>query len=45
MLMGVPFDLNRFEVTGHAVPVIDGVMQALNDTTGYRNSAAGQYTF
>ncbi len=37
-LMAVPFDLDRLEVTGAPVPVLEGIMQS---TTSYR----GQFSF
>jgi predicted Ser/Thr protein kinase len=43
-LMAVPFDLRRLEVTGQPVPVIADVMQALNYTHNYMNTAAGQFS-
>lgn len=42
-LMAVRFDLDRLQPTGPVVPVIDGVMQAFNNTIREQNSAAGQY--
>jgi len=37
-LMAVPFDLRRLEVTGTAVPVVEGVLQSIS-------SGAAQYSF
>jgi Tol biopolymer transport system component len=43
-LMAAPFDLDRLEITGPAVTVAAGVMQAFNETDPGNNSGAGQYT-
>jgi hypothetical protein len=43
-LMVVPFDLGRLQVTGQPVPAIANVMQALNVTATYFNTAAGQFS-
>ena len=43
-LMVVPFDLERHELTGQPVPAIANVMQALNATDTYNNTAAGQFS-
>jgi Tol biopolymer transport system component len=42
-LMAVAFDLNRLEVKGQPVPVVEHVMQALNLGNVNMNTAAGQY--
>jgi Tol biopolymer transport system component len=42
-LMAVPFDLKRLEVTGGAVALIDGVMQAANTPSETSESGAGQF--
>jgi DNA-binding winged helix-turn-helix (wHTH) protein len=44
VLMAVPFDLGRLEVTGQPVPVIANVNQALNYVNPYGNTAAGQFS-
>ena len=43
-LMVVRFDLARREVTGHPVPAIANVMQALNLGNSDNNTAAGQFS-
>jgi hypothetical protein len=43
-LMVVPFDLGRHEVTGQPVPAIANIMQTLNVTDSYFNTAAGQFS-
>ncbi len=43
MLMAVEFNLERHQVTGQPVPAIANVMQALNSTQSWQNSAAGQF--
>ena len=43
-LMAVGFDLDRLEVKGQPVPIIENVMQALNITSSFYNTAAGQYS-
>ena len=42
-LMTAPFDPDRLELTGPAVPVLDGVGQALNTGWTIANSGAAQY--
>jgi serine/threonine-protein kinase len=42
-LMAVAFDLDRLEVRGKPVPVVENVMQALNIPNGTYNQGAGQY--
>jgi serine/threonine-protein kinase len=44
-LMAAPFDLDQLKITGSAVSVISGLMQALNPASASENSAAGQYSF
>ncbi len=43
VLMAAPFDVNRLEVVGSAVPVQDQVQQALNRGHDSWNSASGQF--
>jgi len=43
-LMAAPFDLTRLQVTGAAVPVIGGVMQAARSQRWTLNTGAGQFT-
>jgi serine/threonine protein kinase/Tol biopolymer transport system component len=44
-LLAVPFDPNRLETTGAAVPVIEGVMHAQGTGTSSWNSGSGQFSF
>ncbi len=44
-LMAIPFDLDRLEVRGSAVPVVEGILHAVNEVSTYQNSGAGQYGF
>jgi serine/threonine-protein kinase len=44
ILMAVPFELGRYEVTGQPVPVIANVMQALNEPSAHHETAAGQFS-
>jgi len=44
-LMAVPFDPDRLKITGSAVPVTAGLMQAFNAGDSYSNSGAAQYSF
>jgi serine/threonine-protein kinase len=43
-LMAAPFDLDQLELTGRAVPVLDGVTHATNLARGWSNSGAGLLT-
>jgi serine/threonine-protein kinase len=43
-LMAVPFDLQRLEVTGGAVAMVDNVMQAANTTNEASESGAGEFS-
>jgi len=43
-LMAAPFSLDRLEITGPAVTVNAGLMQAFNSTPADMNSGAGQYS-
>ena len=43
-LMAAPFDLEKLEVTGQPVPVVEGIMQALNVGNAAYNTAAGQFS-
>jgi serine/threonine-protein kinase len=43
-LMAVPFDLDRLEVTGGAVALIDNVMQAANEPSEQFDTGAGQFS-
>jgi len=43
-LTAAPFDLARLQVTGSAVPVIDGVMQAARSGNFTLDTGAGQFT-
>jgi serine/threonine-protein kinase len=43
-LMAAPFSLNRLEITGPAVTVTVGLMQAFNGADARENSGAGQYS-
>jgi serine/threonine-protein kinase len=43
MLMAVPFDPDRIEVTGQPVPAVANVSQALNTTHSALDTAAGQF--
>jgi serine/threonine-protein kinase len=45
VLMAVPFDSQRLEVQGGAVPVVEHVQQSINSSGAGRNSGAGQYAF
>ena len=42
-LMAAPFDAARLELTGGAVAVLDGMMQAVNNTATAADSGAAQY--
>ena len=42
-LMAVPFDANRLETTGTAVPLLDGVMQNVNMSGVHSESGMGQF--
>jgi Tol biopolymer transport system component len=42
-LMAVPFDPDRLELRGPAVPVVEGLMQAINLPFGYDNYGTGQF--
>jgi serine/threonine protein kinase len=42
-LMAVPFDANRLETTGTAVPLLDGVMQSVNMPGSDLESGMGQF--
>jgi serine/threonine-protein kinase len=42
-LMAAPFDLDRLEVTGGAVAIVDDVMQAVNMGNSNADSGAGQF--
>jgi len=44
-LMAAPFNINKLELSGPAVPVAEGIMQALNAKSSFDNSGAGQYQF
>jgi serine/threonine-protein kinase len=44
VLMAVAFDIDKLEVAGQPVPIIENVMQALNFVSATYNSAAGQYS-
>ncbi len=44
VLMAVPFDLGRLEVTGQPVPVLTNVMQSLNGPSNSVNQASGQFS-
>jgi len=44
-LVAVPFDRERLEVSGAAVPVVDGVMQAINALNTANNCGSGQFGF
>jgi serine/threonine-protein kinase len=45
-LMAVPFDLERLEVTGTAVPVVEGVLQSeITGTAQYSISATGSLVY
>jgi eukaryotic-like serine/threonine-protein kinase len=43
VLMAVPFDLHKLEVSGTAKPVLHDVMQSLGSDNPWWNSAAGQF--
>jgi serine/threonine-protein kinase len=43
-LMAAPFSLNRLEITGPAVTVTAGLLQAFNGAESRENSGAGQYS-
>jgi eukaryotic-like serine/threonine-protein kinase len=43
-LMAAPFDLERLEMRGSALPAVEGVMQAINATLSQLNSGAGQFS-
>jgi Tol biopolymer transport system component len=43
-LMAVPFDIRALRVTGPPVALIDGVMQAVNNTNTADETGAGQFT-
>jgi len=42
-LMAVPFDVDRLETTGTAVPLLDGVMQNVNMSGVHSESGMGQF--
>ena len=42
-LMAAPFDLNRLELTGGVVAIVDDVMQAVNVGNSSNDSGAGQF--
>ena len=44
-LMAMPFDARRLAVTGTAVPVVDGVLQASTGASQYSISAAGSLAY
>jgi len=44
-LMAAPFDPDRLELKSPSVPVVEGVMQAINESDSTRNSGAGQFSF
>jgi serine/threonine-protein kinase len=44
-LMAAPFDLERLQVTGAAVAVVDDVMQSINVGNTGEETGAGQYAF
>jgi serine/threonine-protein kinase len=44
-MLAVPFDAESLEIRGSALPILEGVAQAINDTSGLLNSGAGQYAF
>jgi serine/threonine-protein kinase len=44
-LMAMPFDSRRLAVTGTAVPVVDGVLQASTGASQYSISAAGSLAY
>jgi serine/threonine-protein kinase len=41
-LSAIPFDLEKLDVYGQPVPIIPDVMQMLNSTNGWYNTASGQ---
>jgi eukaryotic-like serine/threonine-protein kinase len=43
-LMAVAFDIDRLEVEGHSVRIIENVMQALNFDSPFDDSGVGQYS-
>ena len=43
-LMAVPFDLNKLQISGQAVPAIVNTMQALNYSSFMHNTGAGQFS-
>jgi serine/threonine-protein kinase len=43
LLMAVPFDLARLQVTGEPVALLDGVAQALTSTNGFDITGAGHF--
>jgi serine/threonine-protein kinase len=45
MLLAAPFDPRRLEVRGPPVPVVEGLLHAINSRTSINNSGAGQYGF
>ncbi len=44
-LMAVPFDREKCEITGQPVPVVAGIMQALNASDTSLNTSGGQFSF
>ncbi|MFO7694977.1 MAG: hypothetical protein R6V57_17985 [Vicinamibacterales bacterium] len=44
-LMAVPFDPDRLKVTGQALPLVNGVAQALNALSSNANSGAAQWSY
>jgi serine/threonine-protein kinase len=42
-LMAVPFDLESLQVTGTAVPMVENVMQAMNQPNGSDETGMGQF--
>jgi serine/threonine-protein kinase len=42
-LIAAPFDLHRLEITGAAVPLLDGVMQAVDEPNDALESGLGQF--
>lgn len=43
-LMIAPFSLDKIEITGPVVPAVANIAQALNSTTSWRDTAAGQFS-
>jgi hypothetical protein len=42
-LLAAPFDAHRLEITGPAVPILDGVMHAVNEPNMALESGLGQF--